>query len=145
MAVVVGTGDNVLVRNSTRLGMLVKARRESRGLTMKELGALVGASRTAIDAIENGRTKLPGPDLLRGLAKELGLTRVELLVAAEYLSEDEARGPIEASSIKRAEEALERALAGLRQATTQVESVERDVEAHEEQARHRPRSVEDPS
>lgn len=75
---------------ATQLGALIRMRRDHLGLTAQEVGDAVGLSRSGIEAIENGRTRNPSPDVMRGLSDLLGISRVELLVAAGYLDEAEA-------------------------------------------------------
>lgn len=59
------------------LGDKVRAHRESRGITLRELGRLAGVSPSFVCDLEAGR-RHPGPANLKKIAKVLGLTYTEL-------------------------------------------------------------------
>lgn len=72
------------------LGAFVAKRREELGIrTQTELGRRTGLPRTTINRIETGVTQLPQPDIRRRLAQALGVSHLDLLVAAGELTEDE--------------------------------------------------------
>jgi transcriptional regulator with XRE-family HTH domain len=73
----------------TTLGSYIKARRTARGLTQEELGDMAGMSKAYISQVENGRVTLPSADIRRRIAKALGVTHLEMLIAAGELFEDE--------------------------------------------------------
>lgn len=72
----------------TSLAELVKERRTALGMTQEELADLIGVDRSYIGHIEGQRMRLPGEDIMRGLARYLRLSMSELASAAY-----EAGGP----------------------------------------------------
>src|SRR5690349_18181131 len=97
-------------------------------MTAEDVAKAVGLSRSAVEALENGRTEKPEDvRLLKVFARVLEVSQVQVLVAAGLLDEDEARGLLSADAVRNAEAALEAALQGLRQADQRFESVERDI------------------
>ena len=77
------------------LGRYVKELRERQGRTLTSLAADAGLSKSELSALESGKIKLPTADKRRRLARALGVSHLDLLIAAEVLSEDEAgRRPI---------------------------------------------------
>jgi transcriptional regulator with XRE-family HTH domain len=71
------------------LGSYIKERRTARGINQETLGDMAGVSKAYISQVENGRVTLPSADIRRRIAKALGVTHVELLIAAGELLEDE--------------------------------------------------------
>lgn len=69
----------------------IREKREARSLTQKGLGDLAGTTQAAISDIERGQTKLPNADLRRKLAKALGVSHLDLLVAAGEITPDEVQ------------------------------------------------------
>ncbi len=63
------------------LAQLVREARLRVNLSLEELSRLVGTSRENANAIENGRNRQPGPDVIAGLSRVLGI-RVEDIYAA---------------------------------------------------------------
>jgi transcriptional regulator with XRE-family HTH domain len=78
------------------LGNLVRERRLYLGMTQQELGDQVGARRSAIEAIENGRTAQPTVPMLNRLADALKLP-VEDLGRAMGLKLREQAEPVGAA------------------------------------------------
>lgn len=72
---------------ANNLGVILKARRQERGLTLEQLGSLAGIHASHIGRLEQGKRGLTGP-ILRKLVKPLGFGEVELLKIAGFMSED---------------------------------------------------------
>src|SRR5277367_2071388 len=64
-----------------RLGELIKAHRETVGLSQRELGRGLGVTASHVAYIESGARR-PSHTLLFRLARRLGIDRQELLLAA---------------------------------------------------------------
>jgi len=62
-----------------RLGKVLKQRREEKGMTQAVLAEKVGVGQTYIAKLESGDKKNPTLDLLKKLAKALGVPVTELL------------------------------------------------------------------
>lgn len=62
-----------------RLGKMLKQRREEKPMTQAALAAKVGVSQTYIAKLESGDKKNPTVDLLKRIAKALGVPVTELL------------------------------------------------------------------
>lgn len=78
------------VETETRtLGNYVRQRREAMGKTLTALAADADLSKSELSALERGRINLPGADKRRRLAAALGVSHVDLLVAAGELNTDE--------------------------------------------------------
>ena len=58
---------------------MIKAIRETRGLTQSELSKLSGVPQGVISYIESGKTRTPRIDTLQAVAKALGCSIEELL------------------------------------------------------------------
>lgn len=72
-------------------GEWVKALREEKGLTLTQLGDMIGYSNPYLSQIETGKKKkMPSPELLEKLAKPLGVNYSDLLFMAGY--DDLAKG-----------------------------------------------------
>ena len=69
------------------LGVILKARRQERGLTLTQLGSLAGIHPSHVGRLEQGKRSLSGP-ILRKLVKPLGFGETELLKIAGFMSED---------------------------------------------------------
>ena len=69
------------MRDTNKLGELLKTHREALGLTQRELGQKIGVEASHIAFIESGRRK-PSLKLVAGIADTLGVNRQELLVLA---------------------------------------------------------------
>ena len=71
------------------LGDYLKTKREGLGLNQAELARRSGVLRETINRIENNKTMLPSADSRRRLAKALGVSHLDLLVAAGEITEEE--------------------------------------------------------
>lgn len=71
------------------LAGFIRDRRNQLGITQAALADLADVRRDLIAQIESGKSKLPQPDNRRRLAKALGVSHVELLIAAGELTRDE--------------------------------------------------------
>jgi XRE family transcriptional regulator of biofilm formation len=71
-----------------RLGKVLKQRREKKGMTQAALAEKVGVGQTYIAKLESGDKKNPTLDLLKKLAKTLGVPVTELL-GGGYYNDDE--------------------------------------------------------
>jgi transcriptional regulator with XRE-family HTH domain len=69
------------MRDTNKLGELLKTRRAALGLTQRELAQKIGVEASHIAFIESGRRK-PSLKLVAGIADTLGVGRQELLVLA---------------------------------------------------------------
>ena len=76
---------------SNNLGVILKARRKEKGLTLTQLSGLSGISMAFVGRVERGE-RLPSGHMLRKFAKSLGFSEVELLKLAGFLSEDAVDG-----------------------------------------------------
>ena len=64
------------------------------GLSLTAAAAMIGTSRGTLSQIELGSIKLPNPELRRNIARMLGVTHLEILIAAGEITEAElASGP----------------------------------------------------
>jgi transcriptional regulator with XRE-family HTH domain len=71
------------------LGQLIREWRERSGMSLAQAAALVGIGRGHLSQFETGKIGLPQTDVRRRLAQVLGISHIELLIAAGELSEDE--------------------------------------------------------
>lgn len=71
------------------LAEFVEQKRREAGLSQGELAARADIPRTTINRIENGHTKLPEAGIRRRLARVLGVSHLDLLVAAGEITEEE--------------------------------------------------------
>jgi transcriptional regulator with XRE-family HTH domain len=71
------------------LGTYLKNLRELRGISQTALATAVGLSRSHLGQIESGKISLPGPEIRRSLARKLGVSHLDLLIAAREITEDE--------------------------------------------------------
>lgn len=67
----------------------VEERMRLLGLNQVGLAARAGLTKADVNALLQGRVKLPGPDKRRGLAAALGVSHLELLVRAGEITEEE--------------------------------------------------------
>src|SRR4051812_42837919 len=67
----------------------VKHRRSLLGKTQQQIADAVGTSAARIAQIESGTVKLPGADMRRRLAAALGVTHLDILIAAGEITPDE--------------------------------------------------------
>ena len=77
----------------------MRERRRALGLTMKQLGAIVGVSEGAISHYETGRRE-PDPDMLKSLASALGVS-VDYILERDQdkQARNQAEEPLSPSSI----------------------------------------------
>lgn len=73
------------------LGEFIKEKREEAGLNQSDLARSSGVLRETINRIENNKTMLPSADSRRRLAKALGVSHLELLIAAGEILPEEVR------------------------------------------------------
>jgi transcriptional regulator with XRE-family HTH domain len=79
---------------SSSFGDFLIERRERLGMNQTMLADAAGISKSAINAMEHGRVRLPGPERRRAIAAALKVRHVDLLVAAGELDPDEVRGEV---------------------------------------------------
>lgn len=91
MSYLVSTGSTHPIINFMADGLraFVQTRRTILGLTQKELAEAAGINQPTISDIERGQTKLPNADIRRRLAAALGVSHLDLLVAAGEITEQE--------------------------------------------------------
>lgn len=68
----------------TKIGKLIKEKREKKKLSQRKLAELANVSHTEISRIESGERKRPAPYILRRIAPHLGVEYEKLLEAAGY-------------------------------------------------------------
>jgi transcriptional regulator with XRE-family HTH domain len=95
------------------LGDYLKEKREASGLNQTELSKRAGVPRETVNRIENDKTQLPFADTRRRLAKALGVSHLQLLIAAGEITEQEiaatgAVGVIERDPNDRRERLIQR-------------------------------------
>lgn len=79
---------------NNRLGDFIRQRRTDLGLTQQDLAARCGIAQGNLSDIERGRTTFPTAWVRRALAQELGVSHVDLILAAGELTVDELGGVI---------------------------------------------------
>ncbi len=84
-----GNGSNLISMRT--LASYVIQRREALGLKQNELALRADLPANMVNRIEKGVTKLPSPDFRRRLAKGLGVSHLDILVAAGELEPEEVR------------------------------------------------------
>lgn len=75
-------------RLAASLGLVVRERRTSQGLSQEAFAEVCGLHRTYVGSIERGERNITLGNILR-IADALGTTASELLAAAERLSNEE--------------------------------------------------------
>ena len=89
----IGDG-NKMTREIGAFGRLVRRARHDSGLTLRELAILIGVSHAYVSILEVGRRRKssrpsrPSPDIIRSMARELGLDANKLLTLTEHTSID---------------------------------------------------------
>ena len=73
--------------NTNNLGVILKARRKEKGLTLVQLSSLSGLHTAHIGRIERGE-RFPKGSSLRKLADPLGFSEIELCKLAGFISHD---------------------------------------------------------
>lgn len=86
---------------SQGIGAYIRERRMNAGWTQAELAEKTGLDRARIAQIEGGRVALPGVDHRRRLALALGVSNVDLLIAAHELDADELKAAGLVADVKR--------------------------------------------
>lgn len=71
------------------LGEMIRSHRDAKGWSQTRLAAEAGTSAAYMSQIESGRVLLPNADLRRRLAHALGVSHLDLLIAAGEIAEDE--------------------------------------------------------
>lgn len=71
------------------LGASIREWRLGLGLQQGELAAKAEIPQAALSDIERGKTKLPNADIRRRLAKALGVSHLDILIAAGEITTDE--------------------------------------------------------
>lgn len=79
---------------SGELRVILKKRREAKGLTLSHLSRMTGIGVSHLARIERGE-RFPSGNILYKLAKPLGVTEVSLLKLAGFLSYDDTDEQIE--------------------------------------------------
>ena len=74
---------------STTLGDFVRQRREALGINQTELAERSDVPRETINRIEKNKTALPMADSRRKLAKALGVSHLQILIAAGEITQAE--------------------------------------------------------
>jgi len=74
-----------MTKENNRLGKLLKQRRRMAELTLHQLSAKSGVSTSYLGRIESGE-RYPSAAILRKISKPLGISEIELLIAAGFLS-----------------------------------------------------------
>lgn len=123
----------------TTIGAYVRAQRERLGLSQGELARRAELSSSHMSQIEQGRITWPNADIRRRLARALGVSHLDMLVAAGELSAEEvayagATGVVEERPDDPGAE-LCRWLQGRNVPSELAELVRRQVEAFEAFAR----------
>lgn len=74
---------------SAPLGDYIKTRRAELGLGQAQVGDSAGITKSHMSQIESGKIALPNADIRRRLAKALGVSHLDLLVAAGEITRAE--------------------------------------------------------
>ena len=72
------------------LGRLVRDKRQELGLTQMEMAERIGISQAYLSSMERGGVRMPDVEIRRRLADVLRMTHLELLMAIDELSPEEA-------------------------------------------------------
>lgn len=73
------------------LGKILKQKRQSVGLTLREISESSGVSTSHLGRIEKGE-RFPSADILQRIAKPLGFSEAEIFTLAGYLSSTDGIG-----------------------------------------------------
>lgn len=73
----------------TGIGLAVKAWRDDQRVSQTELADSIGIARAHLAQIESGKIALPNADIRRRLAVALGVSHLDLLVAAGEITQAE--------------------------------------------------------
>lgn len=74
-------------KQAADLGRFLRARREDRGLSTRQLAKETGIHDVSIARMERGEFAAPRPDKLAKLADALGVSRADLYAKAGYVAE----------------------------------------------------------
>ncbi|CDQ20994.1 helix-turn-helix domain-containing protein [Halobacillus karajensis] len=77
--------------DALEFGQFLKDLRKKRGLTLTELGDLIGYSNPYLSQIENGKKGIPSPALLMKLSLVLDVRQSELLDKAGYIPKEDLK------------------------------------------------------
>ncbi len=69
-------------------GEYLKSLREAQGLTLTELGELIGTSHSYLSQIENGKKTHPSLGVLKKMSERLGVSQIELMRKSGCLQSD---------------------------------------------------------
>ncbi len=75
--------------DTNNLGKVLRQRRRSKKLTLKQVSDIAGMHESYLGRIETG-VRFPSGHILRKLAKPLGFSQIELQKLAGYISWDES-------------------------------------------------------
>lgn len=70
-----------------KFGEYLKAQRDAKGLSQRQLADLAKVSNTEISRIESGERQKPSPNILKAIAPHLGISYGELMTQAGYIEE----------------------------------------------------------
>lgn len=73
----------------TGIGAYIKSKRAELGLNQTELAERAEMTRSHLAVIESGKVNLPNADLRRRIARALGVSHLDILVAAGEITRDE--------------------------------------------------------
>lgn len=80
------------MEDMSNLGEFIKQKRTEKNISTRELARRSGVSQPYISQLENNKDISPTNDMLKKLAKGLGISYIELLQKAGILEEDIADG-----------------------------------------------------
>ncbi|MFC8688760.1 helix-turn-helix domain-containing protein [Brevibacillus porteri] len=72
--------------DATEFGAYLKKLRKAKGLTLTQLGELIGYSNPYLSQIENGQKGIPSPEILKKLSGPLGVQHEVLMINAGHLT-----------------------------------------------------------
>lgn len=78
----------MISKDSKEFGNFLKELRNKKGLTLTELAEKLGMSQPYLSQIENGKKGIPSPGVLGKLADPLGVTYIELMTKAGYMTKE---------------------------------------------------------
>ena len=77
--------EKITSENRKNLGKILKQKRRSAGMTLRQLSEISGVSPSHLGRVEKGE-RFPSADILQRIAKPLGFTEAEIFTLAGYLS-----------------------------------------------------------
>lgn len=96
------------------LGELIARKRQEKGLSQRELAAAVKVSNSTIARLERNEITLPGSDLIRAMANELGLDYNYLLALTQQIDDEPEIRMIQRAAHNMSQEDKERMVSILR-------------------------------